>query len=79
MAGKKSSENMTALLGAICEPGGVASTSGALSTTFFVVWLSEALLVQRQGRNAIAIKLKITNVNKINGMLSDKNNVNTLK
>jgi hypothetical protein len=32
MAGKKSSENMTALLGAICEPGGVASTSGALST-----------------------------------------------
>ena len=50
MAGKKSSENMTALLGAICEPGGVASTSGALSSFFWLselFWLSEALLVKK--------------------------------
>ena len=82
MAGKKSSENMTALPGAICEPGGVASTSGALSTFLaFGAFLAFGGIASKKqtGRNAIAIKLKITNVNKINGLLSDKKQCQYIK
>ena len=70
MAGSKSSEKIMALLGAMVVPGLAASSSPR--STFVASWLLEPLLAKEPQR-MMRLEIKLTNVNKINGMLANNN------